>query len=148
MIVLSAVSSMSFDGKILTEERCNHCAISEAILLELSALAISTVIVSCWSGDKINFQAPSTNYINVPPHHTVRHLVSDQNTPPLFESYLDIVERVRAASGPGVLVLIGAGIIGKILADEARSAGSVALDIGSVMDYLAGQKTRTIADLV
>ena len=34
------------------------------------------------------------------------------------------------------------------LADEAREMGAVALDVGSLMDYMVDQKTRTIADII
>jgi hypothetical protein len=33
------------------------------------------------------------------------------------------------------------------MADRARQAGAVAFDVGSLMDYMLGYKTRTIADL-
>ena len=66
----------------------------------------------------------------------------------IFEVYPGIVERVSAASKPGTVVLVGSGIIAKIFADEARLAGAVALDVGSLMDYMKGSKTRTVADLI
>ena len=68
--------------------------------------------------------------------------------PELFKTYTDVVQSIVELSGPGTLVLIGAGLPAKIMADAARQAGSVALDVGSLMDYMVGLKTRTIADLV
>jgi hypothetical protein len=42
----------------------------------------------------------------------------------------------------GTLVLVGAGIFGKAYCQAAKSAGGVALDLGSAFDVLAGIKTR------
>jgi hypothetical protein len=67
---------------------------------------------------------------------------------PLCEIYPEIVERVRASSRPGTLVLVGAGIIGKILVDEARQCGAVALDVGSLLDYVAGVKSRSVGEML
>jgi hypothetical protein len=44
--------------------------------------------------------------------------------------------------------LVGAGIVGKIFAHEAKMCGAVALDVGSLLDYMMERKTRTIADLI
>jgi len=44
---------------------------------------------------------------------------------------------------PGVLFLVGAGVLGKVYCDSARQAGAVAVDIGSVFDGWAGLKTRS-----
>lgn len=45
--------------------------------------------------------------------------------------------------GPGDLVLIAGGIVGKILLGHAKEHGAVALDIGSVIDdwVSGGQKS-------
>jgi hypothetical protein len=46
----------------------------------------------------------------------------------------------------GALVLVGAGIFGKLYCHAAREGGGIAVDIGSAMDLLAGLKTRPIHD--
>ncbi len=43
---------------------------------------------------------------------------------------------------PGDLVLVGAGIFGKIYCNDIKKQGGVAIDVGSMMDAWAGVKTR------
>lgn len=45
---------------------------------------------------------------------------------------------------PGSIVLIAAGICGKVYAHKAKQAGCVAIDIGAIADFLMGCNTRTI----
>jgi hypothetical protein len=125
------------EGKVFTEERCHRIrgAIDEPFLVELAAQARSLVLVSCWPAIQLKFSVKST-FVPVP-----------ASGMQLFRIYTDVLERICGLSGPGTLVLIGAGVPAKVMADQARQAGAVALDVGSLMDYMIGQKTRTIADL-
>jgi len=53
--------------------------------------------------------------------------------------------RVLAAMAdvePGELVLVGAGVLGKVYAEAARQRGGVAVDLGSVLDGWAGVMSR------
>jgi hypothetical protein len=50
--------------------------------------------------------------------------------------------RVRDVSGPGRVLLIGAGLCAKALCAQAAAQGAVALDVGSVMDVWAGHGVR------
>ena len=52
--------------------------------------------------------------------------------------YRRILETIERCIGPGDLVLVGAGILGKIYCDAIRSQGGVAIDIGSVIDVASG----------
>jgi hypothetical protein len=45
------------------------------------------------------------------------------------------------------MVLIGAGYAGKVIVDEARRRGGVALDLGSIFDGWLGHHTRSYQDL-
>ena len=61
--------------------------------------------------------------------------------------YPDVFERVLNGidgSLAGTLVLVGAGIFGKVYCHVAKQHGAVALDLGSAFDVLAGIKTRPI----
>jgi hypothetical protein len=136
--------SIPVDGKVLTEERCHRSAIDTSFLTELVSLAQSVVVVSCWPILESRFPV-AINHILVPPERAVKD-TGDETL--LFEIYPDIVHRIRAVSSPGTLVLVGAGIIGKIFVGQAREAGAVALDVGSLLDYMVGMKTRTIADVI
>lgn len=60
-----------------------------------------------------------------------------------FERFPEIRHQIWTASRPGVLVLVGAGVLGKIYCDVAKEAGAVAVDIGSIFDGLAGVESRS-----
>jgi hypothetical protein len=123
-----------------TEERCHRIrgGLDEPFLIELATMARSVVLVSCWPDLRSKFSlALLVEDIQVPSH-----------AKDFFENYPEIIERIRKVSRPGTIVFVGAGIIAKILVDEARRLGAVALDVGSLMDYMVGRKTRTIADLI
>jgi hypothetical protein len=57
--------------------------------------------------------------------------------------YNEICNSLRTDLG-GSLVLVGAGIFGKVYCDIAKRHGGVALDLGSVFDVLAGKVTRPV----
>ena len=100
-------------------------------------MARSLVLMSSWPELRSKF----------PPELSI-HEIRVPSGKELFTRYPELIERVHEVSRPGTVVLIGAGIIAKILADEAREMGAVALDVGSLMDYMVDQKTRTIADII
>lgn len=62
---------------------------------------------------------------------------------PLFpDAFPRVQEAVRAAAGPGRLVLVAAGLCAKPLCLDAAGRGAVALDLGSALDVLAGRPVR------
>ncbi|MGE0714308.1 MAG: tetratricopeptide repeat protein [Alphaproteobacteria bacterium] len=55
-------------------------------------------------------------------------------------------DEIRAGLGatrPGDVVLVAAGILGKIYCVDIRAAGGIAIDVGSLADYWCGVTTRT-----
>jgi len=136
--ILGALGTeIPFGHKIFTEERCHRIrgAMDEPFVLELASQARSVVLVSRWPEIQSRFSAKSS-LILVPPRKKA-----------LYRTYPEVAERICELSRPGTLVLIGAGVPAKIMADRARQSGAVALDVGSLMDYMVGQKTRTIGDM-
>lgn len=55
--------------------------------------------------------------------------------------YEDVLKRL-AGDHAGTLVLVGAGIFGKVYCHTAKRHGAVALDLGSAFDVMSGVKTR------
>lgn len=53
--------------------------------------------------------------------------------------FVRILESIENCIGPGQLVLVSAGILGKIYCDAIRQRGGVAVDIGSVIDISSGK---------
>jgi glycosyltransferase GT-like protein len=134
--------SIPLGQKLLTEERCHRIkgALDAPLMFELAGLAESVVLVSSWPHLSSRFPSGTKiETIAVPPE------TADIK---VFDTYPAIVEQVRASAKPGTLVLVGAGIVGKIFAHEAKMRGAVALDVGSLLDYMVERKTRTIADLI
>ena len=58
--------------------------------------------------------------------------------------YGQIREEIAASIVPGDLVLVAAGIIGKIFLGDAKLAGGVALDIGTCLDAWVGAKIQSL----
>ncbi len=149
MVVLRALGpQVPLDNQVFTEERAHQVILDEPFLKALCGEASSVVVVTCWKEEDIRGQfLESAQFVVIPPHAKL-HNDDVGVQEPLFAVYQGIDEAVRRASSPGALVLVGGGLIGKIFVDTARRNGAVALDIGSMLDYLAGRKTRNIADIV
>lgn len=147
-VVLNALDKdIPLAGKLLTEERCHQVLFSDQVFRELSEAADKTIVVSCWRADQLGCDLEGdVDVIQVAPHAKIA--AADAQDQPLCMTYEETVSRIREAAGPGSLVLVGAGIIGKIFVGAAREKGAVALDVGSMLDYAAGYKTRGIADIV
>ena len=135
------------DGTIFTEERCHQVLFDLPTLQRLVELAERTVVVGCWTKEQLAGDfLDGAELVLIPPQTKVRDAAD--TSPPLFDVYETIDAEVARLSAPGTLVLVAGGIIGKMFLHTARSRGAVALDIGSVIDYMAGRKTRSIVDLV
>lgn len=57
---------------------------------------------------------------------------------PLPYHFEEVCSQIEISAVPGALVLVGAGIAGKVFVESARRAGAVGLDLGSAMDELVG----------
>lgn len=78
-------------------------------------------------------------FLGIPPE-AGPHSGSSGHYPEAFEA----VCRRLEGDLRGCLVLVGAGIFGKIYCDVARNSGGVALDLGSGFDILAGRRSRPV----
>ncbi|HEY1707273.1 MAG TPA: tetratricopeptide repeat protein [Rhizomicrobium sp.] len=90
----------------------------------------------------------AANFVIAPRSATARLMrkrTADPRTLP--EMVRDVLASIGDAPR-GRLVIVGAGYLGKWICDEARARGGVALDLGSIVDYWVGLKTRSYLDLV
>jgi hypothetical protein len=135
--------------RVLTEERCHQILFNRAAIEALGRDARRVVLVSCWRADQIALQAPVPVHEIVIPAHTkvAKATGQEAGAPALFETFEVQLAAMAQLCGPGTLVLVGAGFLGKIFIAAARAKGAVALDVGAVLDYMAGYKTRSLADL-
>lgn len=58
------------------------------------------------------------------------------------ERFNEIECEISRSIKPGVVVLVGAGILGKIYCAMVKDAGGIAIDVGSLMDAIADLNTR------
>lgn len=135
--------------RLLTEERCHQILFTRDTLEHLSLTAKRVVLVSCWRAGQIALTTPvPVHEIVIPAHTRVAKATGlDPGAPALFETFDAQIAVMTALCEPGTLVLVGAGFLGKIFISAAREKGAVALDVGAMLDYLAGYKTRSLADL-
>ncbi|GEM_PF-1786663 len=89
----------------------------------------------------------STHQIYIPTEHAFSD--NDINRTPVKgkhypDYFMKIMENIKSTVKPGSFYLVGAGILGKIYCNEIKKYGGVAIDVGSLIDGIAGLKTRTI----
>ncbi|MEP1444207.1 MAG: hypothetical protein ABJK39_14460 [Hyphomicrobiales bacterium] len=127
----------------LLEDRCHQWIFTRKFIDELNAVAKRTFVISCWNEDQLLAKLPTGCLLRqVPGQQKVAKL--EDGT--LADSYGEHVNWVRENVQVGDVVLVAAGLLGKILIAEAAETGAVALDIGSALDYLVGRRTRNPAD--
>jgi hypothetical protein len=151
-VVLSHLGGAIPLDRMLTEERCHQLLFSRPAIEQLAAQAERVVLVSCWRREQLSLTARDVREVVIPPHTKVAGLASGSTAggeagASLAHRYEALVSEMAAHCAPGTLVLVGAGFIGKIFCAEAQARGAIALDVGAMLDYFAGYKTRSLADL-
>ena len=109
------------------------------------------VLVSCHAnlGDCMQqkFGVRLAGHVVLPPDRvTGPYLARKPDGPSLPSLFDEAIDRLGDLPR-NRLVLVGAGLLGKLLVTEARARGGVALDIGSIFDHWLGLKTRSYLDL-
>jgi hypothetical protein len=144
--VLNQVPGLARQSALFSEEKCNAPLFNDlATVHALAGHAPRLVIVSSAAGhalDKAFHEVRNRHYISVPTHSRTRaneKYVGFER--PLPYVYKEVRERIRLAVVPGDLVLVAAGVIGKIFLNDARESGGVALDVGSSLEKWVGAWT-------
>jgi len=60
-----------------------------------------------------------------------------------LSSWFEIIHTIKHSGKTWDLILVGGGLVGKAIVGELSTVPSVVLDVGSIMDNLAGFKTRS-----
>jgi tetratricopeptide (TPR) repeat protein len=148
----AAIASGSLPGRILVSAHIPQDLHRWNLYGELLDGAGEVVIVSCHpqmpEAIRHRFGTQVVKHVVVPPGDATleiqhRHL-DDSEVPPAS------VARALEQLGEwqqGRLVLVGAGYAGKVIIDEARQRGGVALDLGSIFDRWVGLNTRSYQDI-
>lgn len=94
------------------------------------------------------FGVRTAQNVLIPPRSATARLMrkrtmDTRTLPAMVEEVINAMDAVAANR----MVVVGAGYLGKWIADEARARGGVALDLGSMLDYWIGMKTRSYLDI-
>src|SRR5205085_7182394 len=94
------------------------------------------------------FGVRTTRNILIPPRSATSRLMRKRTTDPrTLPAMVEEMIATMDTAAANRLVVVGAGYLGKWIADEARVRGGVALDLGSMLDYWIGLRTRSYLDL-
>ncbi len=90
------------------------------------------------------FNAAISQNIVVPPRHaSLASFGMSEMGPKILPDVLDETIAQLPADLSGRMVIVGAGYAGKVIVQDAKKRGAVALDLGSVLDYWIGASTRS-----
>ena len=152
--VLDGVKKLPDMPRLYTEERIHQLCFDLPTIARLCPQATKVVIVSSLTKATVKTKLSSyvgdvpLEIIEVPTHTKTRgndmFVQAEQALPFVYER---IEAQIAATTVPGTLVLVASGSIGKVFCAAAQRQGGVALDVGAMIDYWVGLKTRSIADL-
>lgn len=124
-----------------TDDKANLALFTEKEkLLELAKVANRIVFVGSASPSLIKKIFHGVCFVTVV--STKTHFKTTDNIKytsaqkPLPYSFEDILNQIERLVMPGDLVLVAAGVVGKMFVASAKTKGAVALDIGSALDQL------------
>ena len=137
--VLAQVAELNNDQQTYSEEKCNLPVFSDPAVVEyLGGIAGKVIIVGSAKEHAVREMFPrlrNLQYVPVPTHSrsvgNEKYGTLNTSLPFLCDQ---ISEQIRAQSQPGDLVLIAAGVVGKIFVDDAKQSGAVGIDVGSSLD--------------
>jgi hypothetical protein len=137
--VLTQVAAGNNRDQLYSEEKCNLPVFSDLkTMSRFAKMARKFVVVASVKEEEIRQLFPTVedlDYILIPTHsRTVGNERYERLGATLPHVYEEIRDRVRCRVGPGTLVLVAAGVIGKIFVGDVRECGGVGLDIGSSLD--------------
>jgi len=136
LCVMNGVSPF-LSTKLIVEDQSNLFLFDEKFIQKLFGTAKKVYIVSGLQSSKVMGWAPDVSrleHVELPTHRLLRNSEIGASTAGLFPYvYQEYIDYLSSRAGPGVLFLVSAGFIGKILIAEVVSKGAVALDIGQAL---------------
>jgi hypothetical protein len=151
---LNGLKDLAPSERLFTEERIHQLCFDLPTIARLCAEAEKVVIVSSLTKETIRTRLQShigdvpLEAIEIPTHtRTFGNDMFVQAKRALPYTYQHIEAQVAEATTPGTLVLVASGSVGKVFCAAAQRKGGVALDVGAMIDYWVGLKTRSIADM-
>lgn len=139
--VLNGLPRFDTPNKRYTDDKANLVLFTDHdVVGHLAKLAGKVVVVS--SGTEEAVAAAFAKFgrfvhIPVPTHYkTAGNVKYSSSSLPLPYVYDDVSATIEAVARPGDLVLVAAGVAGKVFVRTGKRMGAVALDMGSAMDQL------------
>lgn len=141
--VLDGIRYIDTPNKLYTDDKANIAVFNKIdVISDLARSAQKIVVINSGSreaawkafGDHFDFA-----HIKIPTHNKTSlndkyHTASK----PLPYVYKDALREIENHVIPGALVLVGAGVAGKVFMHAAKAKDAVALDLGSAMDQFLG----------
>jgi hypothetical protein len=139
--VLRHVPKATSKRALFTDEKCNAFIFDSAEAIQsLGEKAKSVIFVGSLRANVLQTLFPPNFIGNI--INTTTHFRNQGDPdfvcegPPLGRSYRKAVASIRSSVQAGDLVLISAGVVGKLLIAEAKRAGAVALDVGNSLESM------------
>lgn len=136
LCVMNGVSPF-LSTKLIVEDQSNIFLFDETFIQQLFGAAKKVYVVSGLQSAKVMGWAPDVSrleHVELPTHRLLRNSEIGASTAGLFPYvYQEYIDYLSDRAGPGVLFLVSAGFIGKIVIAEVASKGAVALDIGQAL---------------
>ncbi|NWO04297.1 MAG: hypothetical protein HLX50_00905 [Alteromonadaceae bacterium] len=142
--VLAGLKHVDTPNKLYTDDKANIATLNKIeVIADLAKNANKVIIVNSGSTNSVHEAFDSVfefEHIQVPTHHkTSLNEKYHSSLRPLPYVYREVAKKIEAVTAPGTLVLVGAGVAGKVFMHVAKKRGGVALDLGSAMDqFLSG----------
>lgn len=141
--VLEGISSVDTGKQLFTDDKVNLALFNDLENLKsLSRLARKIIIVNSATEEAAANAFKSLGdfvHIQIPTHYkTATNEKYAKTSKQLPFVYKEIYDNILNIAKPGDLVLVGAGVAGKVFTDAAKRNRAVGLDIGSAMDELVG----------
>lgn len=142
--VLAALDKIDTANKLYTDDKANIAVFNRIdVICDLAKRARKVVIVNSGSYSSVKDAFGKFfdyEHVQVPTHHkTSLNNKYHSSSRPLPYVYREVANKIEEVTVPGALVLVGAGVAGKVFMHAAQKRGGVALDLGSAMDqFLSG----------
>ncbi|WP_156823515.1 GT-D fold domain-containing protein [Woodsholea maritima] len=149
--IAKGVLSLQISAVAFTEERIHQLIFNTDTIRLYVKHSQKVLFVTSIKPEELNglfnHCSDKITHITIPTHTKMIGLESYESTDiSLPFVYEDIIHQINNVVLPGTLVIIGAGVLGKIFCHKVLLKGGIAIDVGSMVDYWLGYRTRSIKD--
>ena len=146
--VLNGIEDSVHESARFTEDKVNVALFGDVrVIRELAGSAVKVIVVSSALPERVSavFPGIALDFVPVTTHFKTSlnkgYIVGEKALPFVYEESLHELNKLVV---PGALVLVAAGIVGKIFIGHCRSKGAVVLDIGHTLDDWVADRLATM----